>query len=114
MKDGKSIELDNVASYFGRFSLRVESQVGRYAILAELECHSDRSPRRAQIRLPHPDGAKALSVSAGRYDPAIETVTVELPNGRAEVVVKFLMRPGEGEISPMFRDFGLIISDEPG
>jgi hypothetical protein len=41
------------------------------------------------VRLPHPDGRKAVKVSGGSYDPASETVTVPDFSGLADIVLTF-------------------------
>ena len=77
MAPGKVIELDNVASYFGPISLRVESQLEQNKIVAKIECNSDRKPKRVNIRLPHPDAVKARMTSVGAYERESESVTVK-------------------------------------
>ena len=45
--------------------------------------------RKVTIRLPHPDGIKAVQASGGSYDPDTETVTVSDFPGEADIVLKF-------------------------
>ncbi len=89
LEDGQRIELNKVASYFGPFSLRVESHVGQGRIEAELECGSVRGPLSVELRLPHPRGQKAIRVTGGSYDPVRETVLVSPFRRRAAVVLEF-------------------------
>ena len=89
LENGQRIELANVASYFGPLSLRVSSRLDEGRIEAVLECHSERPPAAVELRLPHPAGRRAISVSGGSYDPARERVRVEPFAGRAEVVLRF-------------------------
>lgn len=89
LESGQRIELANVASYFGPLSLRVSSRLDEGRIEAVLECHSERPPAAVELRLPHPAGRRASSVSGGSYDPTRERVRVEPFAGRAEVVLRF-------------------------
>ncbi|MBI3944788.1 MAG: hypothetical protein HY321_02640 [Armatimonadetes bacterium] len=96
MEHGQRIEIRDAASYFGPFSLRVESQVAQHRIHAVVECATERKPARVALRLPHPLGQRATDVTGGDYDPAAETVRIALFPGRAEVTLTF----GPGGPSP--------------
>jgi len=87
--DGKKIALTHVASYFGPVSLKVTSNIDKGTIQAVVECSSDRKPDQVAIRLPHPNGLKAKTVTGGKYDPATETVLIEKFTGRSEIRVEF-------------------------
>ena len=89
MEDGKRIVLDSVLSYFGRIDLDVTSRVAEGEIRAHVSCPDGRRPSTVTVRLPHPDGKKAVKVSGGSYDPATETVTVADFNGTADIVLTF-------------------------
>ncbi len=89
LEEGKMLEVRNAASYFGKLSLTVESEVEQGRITAVIECPGDRQPARVTIRLPHPRELRAVRVTGGQYDPATETVTVEPWKGKAEVVAEF-------------------------
>ncbi len=89
MNNGQCIKLKNAASYFGLFNLDVNSSVKSNTIEATIECNSDRPPDRIQIRLPHPEGLRAKSVSGGTYDANTETVTIDSFNGYANVKLVF-------------------------
>lgn len=86
---GKTLKIENAASYFGPFSFHVESNVDQGHIHANLQCDSDRRPQRVALRLPHPTLQKALHVSGGRYDPHTETVTVDPFTGKAAIDLQF-------------------------
>ena len=91
MESGKKIELTNVATYFGPMSLAVHSELeGERSITVTIECAGNRSPEEVVIRIPHPEGEKAVRVEGGEYDSTEETVRVGGFSGRAEVVVRFL------------------------
>ena len=89
LEDGKKIVLDSVLSYFGRIGLDVTSNVSEGEIRAYVSCPGDGKPSAVSIRLPHPDGRKAVQVSGGSYDPATETVTVNDFSGEANILLKF-------------------------
>jgi hypothetical protein len=89
LQHGKQIELSRVASYFGPVSMRVQSRTEEGLIEAEIECRGSRAPRTVRIRLPHPDGLKAVAVEGGRYDAAHECVTVPNFTGRATILLRF-------------------------
>ncbi len=89
MEHGQSIVVDKMCSYFGEFSMRVESQAGHGRIEASVECETDYRPGCVKIRLPHPQGLTAKSVVGGEYDPECETVSVESFTGRAHIVLEF-------------------------
>ncbi|MDD5707099.1 MAG: hypothetical protein PHR35_14340, partial [Kiritimatiellae bacterium] len=89
LQDGQTIRLDRVASYFGPLSLAVESQLLRGRIVARVACRRGRLPGAVSLRLPHPDGRKAVHAEGGVYDPARETVTITPFTGKAEVVLSF-------------------------
>jgi hypothetical protein len=82
---GKSIEIDRATSYFGPFSLRVDSQKEDGAIVAKVQCDSPRRPAAVEIRLPHPDHRLPARVTGGRYQESTESVRIEPFTGQAEV-----------------------------
>jgi hypothetical protein len=90
LEDGKSITLRRVASYFGPLDLQVVSQVNTGSIHASITLRDQRRlPASVTLRLPHPEGRKAVGVEGGRYDPKTETVTVTLVRGKAKVRLVF-------------------------
>ena len=89
LEDGKRIEFENMSSYFGPISLRVQSKLGRGSIEAEFTCRSRRVPRRVLLRLPHPKGRRASEVTGGVYQPKTETVCIEPFQGRGKVGMRF-------------------------
>jgi hypothetical protein len=95
LDNGRRIELDRVASYFGPLSLRVESKVDQDRIVAEIECGSDRRPSTVEIRLPHPAGARAVWVDGGAYDAKTERVRIENFTGKARVELGFARRQAQ-------------------
>jgi hypothetical protein len=89
LADGKKIQLENVASYFGPVSLKVTSNVANGKIEAILECKSKHRPAAVEIRLPHPLGQKPVNVRGGNYCFETETIRIERFTGQAAVVLTF-------------------------
>ena len=89
LEDGKSIKIENAASYFGPFSLSVESKLQDKTIEVEITCDTDRKPDCVEIRLPHPLSKKAMSVDNGEYDPERESVTIQNFKGHATLRLVF-------------------------
>ncbi len=89
MEDGKTIELNDVQSYFGPLNVKVKSGIKHGYIEASIQCNSDRKPGEVTIRIPHPDGKKAVKVTGGEYNPDNETVTVGLFGGKADIRVEY-------------------------
>jgi len=89
LADGKKIELDNVATYFGPLTLNVTSAVNEGRVRAKIVCNSERRPSRVELRLPHPEGARAKHVEGGAYDGKAEKVIIEPFSGAADVTLLF-------------------------
>jgi hypothetical protein len=89
LEEGKVIELNRVATYFGPVSLSVESHLAKGTVRAVIDCTSDRQPTRVKIRLPHPQGLAPSRVTGGEYDAATESVLVTPFKDRAEVILTF-------------------------
>ncbi len=89
LEDGKTIEFMNVQSYFGPLSVKVNSKISNGYMEADIKCNSERNPKDVTIRLPHPNGKKAVQVSGGVYNPDTETVTIKSFNGVAHIRLEF-------------------------
>jgi hypothetical protein len=89
MEDGKHISLKNVRSYFGPIALRVDAHVKAGFIEAAITCKSGFPPRSVTIRLPHPEGKKAIRVTGGSYDPLTESIVIRDFDGTAHVRAEF-------------------------
>jgi hypothetical protein len=88
LEQGKRIELQDVCSYFGAFTLRVTSEGGR--VSASIACDPKRGPETVLLRLPHPDGKRASRLSGGGvYLPEVECVRLDHFDGAAEVELYF-------------------------
>jgi hypothetical protein len=89
LEDGKEIEVTHAASYFGPLSFRVVSHTGKGFVEATVECTGERMPQQVILRIPHPEGKKAIRVIGGTYDDATESVTIEPFHGKASVKLVF-------------------------
>jgi len=89
LEHGKSIEIREAVSYFGRFYLRVDSRVQERTITAYVDCDPRRRPTAVEIRLPHPEGRVPIKVEGGVYRAPGESVLIEPFDGHAEVRLEF-------------------------
>ena len=89
LEDGKRIYIDGMKSYFGPIRLSVRSDLAQRRVVARVECRSDHGPRRVRLRLPHPQGLKAVAARGGRYLPDDEAVLIEPFTGQADVTLQF-------------------------
>jgi len=89
LEDGKTIELKNVATYFGPLSLVVKSNINKGFIEATVECNSDRKPEQIILRIPHPSGKKPVNITGGIYDYASESVSIAPFNGKANIRIEY-------------------------
>lgn len=89
LEDGKTIELNKAATYFGPMSFKVESHAAANRIDAAITADSPRHPDNIELRVPHPRGRKAVSVEGGMYDAGTETVRIEHFTGSAKVVLRY-------------------------
>lgn len=90
LEDGKSIELREVASYFGRLTLTVVSKLSTNGTIeATVECDHNRGLEEVCIRIPHPAEQKPGKVEGGTYDPDTETVRINPFQGKATVTLTY-------------------------
>jgi hypothetical protein len=91
MENSQEIHLHNAGSYFGKVHVDIVSDVShnKISVAVKVDGGPGRLPQKLVVRVPHPDGAKAVSVSAGLYDEACETVTIEGFSGDAAFDVRF-------------------------
>ena len=91
LEDGKNITVKKLRTYYGLVNLTVCSKIssGRISITLSLENSGFPSPDSLLIRIPHPDGTKAVRVSVGRYDPDTETIELEPFSGELHLDVFF-------------------------
>lgn len=91
LEQGKRICIDGMMSYFGPLFLEVFSDLGngRATVSFRIDAPASRLPESVCIRIPYPMELKVTDVSAGRYCPQDETVTIEGFEGKLELEVKF-------------------------
>jgi hypothetical protein len=89
MEDGKQIILNNVGSYFGPISLHVNAKTKSGFIEAAISCNSGLKPQNVIIRLPHPEGKRAIKVTGGTYDSVTESILIKDFSGTANVRAEF-------------------------
>lgn len=77
LEPGRKITLDGVRTYFGALNAKVEAAEDRITCSYLLE----RPAEKIVIRLPHPQGQRALKCTGGVYDPVTESVTVSKKKG---------------------------------
>ena len=54
-----------------------------------VDCPGQRRPATVEIRVPHPLGRRAVSVTHGTYDGDSETLRLDAFTGHAETVLRF-------------------------
>lgn len=86
---GATISVQGAASYFGPLSFASVVAADGRSVRVTVEATSTRAPRTLEIRVPHPTGQRARSVTGGAYAPATETVRLERFSGRAEIELKY-------------------------
>jgi hypothetical protein len=89
MEHGKEICIEGAATYFGKLTLIVKSQLEHNRIKAEIAVCPGRKLNAVAIRLPHPDGLKPVEVIGGVYDPKTESVLVRPFEKKAQVIIDF-------------------------
>jgi hypothetical protein len=72
---GEAIRVRDVWSYFGPISFDMTIDNTGRRIDVDIRCDDPtRRPSLIKVRLPHPDGLRAIEATAGEYDAANETV----------------------------------------
>ena len=91
MKEGQRIRCSGLATRFGRlsFDVRSETERGRITVSLSLESNGAAAPEKVTVRVPHPTGLRAGSVSGGIYSAADETVTVPDFDGSATLTLYY-------------------------
>ncbi|GBG08968.1 hypothetical protein PAT3040_03585 [Paenibacillus agaridevorans] len=91
LEQGKQISLGHAVSYFGPISMRIESDTDNGRIIAEVQFHDDlRRAEKVEIRLPHPQGKRAIRTSQGDYHEETETVVLTVnASGTIQVILDF-------------------------
>ncbi len=83
LKAGAQLAVKNAGSYFGPLTFAVAVSSDGKNVQVTIECPGDRRPRGVELRVPHPQEQKALSVEGGKYEATTETVHIVAFDGRA-------------------------------
>jgi hypothetical protein len=96
LEAGKTIQLEDMPTYFGEVNLSVESQVQRKRIVADLKLRLDRPDRlkKVSLRIPHPTKQRMKEVTIDRqpwtrFSSETETIQVNPLQRRHEIVVQY-------------------------
>ena len=76
LRPGALLELKNVASAFGNFSITVTVSDDGDSFRVNYKAHSDHAAKKVLIRLPHPDGKRIVSSNQGEANSATESVEI--------------------------------------
>lgn len=86
---GGRIRLNGVRSYFGELDASLDVGSDGSSVSIRVVCDPGRAPRVVTIRVPHPSGRIARSISTGVYDAHSEVISVNLVAGKASLRVGF-------------------------
>jgi hypothetical protein len=96
LEDGKTIELRDALTYFGKFDLSITSQAQCDRIQADLALHKSRPERlkRVRLRLPHPTkrSMKVVTVNSktwASFNPEEEVIELKPDENRYQIVVQY-------------------------
>lgn len=96
LEAGKTIEVQDAPTYFGKMGLKVESQVDQQTIVAELVLQIDRKDqlRKIRLRLPHPTKQPMQRVTLNgaawkSFNVEDEIVELQPGEGRHHIVVHY-------------------------
>jgi hypothetical protein len=92
LEDGKTIEIERAPTYYGRLSVKIESQAASNKILAQIDMPDRRSPGVIIVRLRHPRRQSIKSVTVNGldwtdFDAQKEWLRIDKPNQRAYSIV---------------------------
>ncbi|MFI5356324.1 MAG: hypothetical protein ACHQ4G_03215 [Opitutales bacterium] len=86
---GAHLSVSRAGSYFGPLSFAVTVSADGNEMRVTVDCPEARRPGTVEVRLPHPLGRRAVSVTSGTYDGASETLRLDGFTGHAEAVLHF-------------------------
>lgn len=91
LASGKKMTVKGLRTYYGSVGFTVCSEVdsGKIGVTISLDNDGFPAPNALSIRVPHPDGKKAVRVSAGKYDPDSETIALAPFSGELHLEVFF-------------------------
>jgi len=88
-REGKTIKLTNVKSYFGNLNVEAVSHVDKGYIEASVAVEGALRPELISIRLPHPKGLHPIRVVGGVYDRDTETLSLVAKDGQQQVRLEY-------------------------
>ncbi|MCM8817784.1 MAG: hypothetical protein NC913_09830 [Candidatus Omnitrophica bacterium] len=86
LEDGKKIVIENLATYFGRLSLFVLSDLKNDRIIAGVFCEG--KPK-IVLRIPHPEKRIPKRIIGAKCFFENETITIEKPGGKIEIGLNY-------------------------
>ncbi|MFH1742841.1 MAG: hypothetical protein ABIH23_27880, partial [bacterium] len=94
LADGQKIGIENAITYFGRMSMRIESNISDDRIRMSLDLPKRNPPKRVYVRFRHPDGKRMArcyvnGASYENYDPEKEIVILEKWKPETDIVVYY-------------------------
>lgn len=95
LADGKTIEIENAPTWFGRLTATIESRAASGEIRADVQMPSASRPSALVVRFRHPEGARIRAVMVnGRewrdFQPDSDSVRIPSPDaGRYEIVARY-------------------------
>jgi len=94
LQDGKTIEIKHAPTYYGKLSLKMESQTDSNKILAQIDMPDRKHPSMLIVRLRHPLGKPIKSVTVNGldwtdFDVQKEWVRIDKPDQRTYSIVAY-------------------------
>jgi hypothetical protein len=72
LADGKAIKVERAPTAFGPVSVRVESQLSKGEVMADLDLPERNTPKRTLLRIRVPEGWKVVSAAAGSRNVKVD------------------------------------------
>ena len=89
MQTGKELELDGLRTHYGPLYCQILCEEDRISAKIRIGAQDFPVPEQITIRLPHPEGKKAKSWSAGQYDAENERFILPAGTTDAELIVTY-------------------------
>ena len=91
LEDGKELCIEGLKTYYGMLHCSIRSEAASGRITARVKVGTDGFPQPEQIsiRLPHPEGKKAIFWNIGAYDAENERIILPAGVTEAELTVTF-------------------------
>lgn len=89
MQSGEALRLEGVKTYFGTLDCLIHCEEDRITARLKVSGEGFPKPERISIRLPHPQGKKAMKWNIGTYDAENERILLQDGMTEAILVVEF-------------------------